>query len=237
MRNKKKLTAIISGLLLVVLAVTLAASHVGDSLAAVYRQGSTGETVRTIQTKLKRWGYYTGSVDGVYGPKTVEAVKYFQRSNSLTADGICGPATLAALGISSAGSGSGSGSGSSSGSAGSSNSNDLYLLARMISAEARGEPYAGQVAVGAVILNRVDHPSFPNTLSGVLFQPGAFSAVNDGQYDQPISDSAYKAARDALNGSDPSGGAIYYYNPAKATSKWIFSRPIIARIGSHVFCT
>ena len=135
--------------------------------AATYRQGSQGETVRTIQTKLKRWGYYSGSVDGVYGAKTVEAVKYFQRQNGLTADGVCGAKTLAALGISS--------SGSSSTSTSASRNDDFTLLCRMISAEARGEPYTGQVAVGAVILNRVDHPSFPNTVAGVLFQPGAFS--------------------------------------------------------------
>ena len=107
----------------------------------------------------------------------------------------------------------------------------------MISAEARGEPYTGQVAVGAVIINRVEHPSFPNTISGVLFQPGAFSALYDGQYDEPIADSAYQAARDAINGVDPSGGAIYYYNPKTATNQWIRSRPVITTIGRHVFCS
>ena len=197
--------------------------------AATYRQGSQGETVRTIQTKLKRWGYYSGTVDGVYGAKTVEAVKYFQRQNGLTADGVCGAKTLAALGISSA-------SGSASSSASASRNDDFTLLCRMISAEARGEPYTGQVAVGAVILNRVDHPSFPNTVAGVLFQPGAFSPVADGQfYKVTITDSARRAAQDALNGWDPTGGAIYFYNPAKSTSKWIFSRPVVLTIGEHVF--
>ena len=173
--------------------------------AATYRQGSQGETVRTIQTKLKRWGYYSGSVDGVYGAKT-----------------------LAALGISS--------SGGSSTSTSASRNDDFTLLCRMISAEARGEPYTGQVAVGAVILNRVDHPSFPNTVAGVLFQPGAFSPVADGQfYKVTITDSARRAAQDALNGWDPTGGAIYFYNPAKSTSKWIFSRPVVLTIGEHVF--
>ena len=196
--------------------------------AATYRQGSQGETVRTIQTKLKRWGYYTGSVDGVYGAKTTEAVKYFQRQNGLTVDGICGAKTLAALGMSS--------SGSSSSSTSASRNDDFTLLCRMISAEARGEPYTGQVAVGAVILNRVNHPSFPNTVAGVLFQPGAFSPVADGQFYQvTITDSARKAAQDALNGWDPTGGAIYFYNPAKSTSKWIFSRPVVLTIGEHVF--
>jgi len=196
--------------------------------AATYRQGSQGSTVRTIQTKLKRWGYYAGSVDGIYGSKTVQAVKYFQRQNGLPADGICGEKTLAALGMTASG-----GSGSS---ASASRDDDFVLLCRMISAEARGEPYTGQVAVGAVILNRVKHPSFPNTVAGVLFQPGAFSPVADGQfYAVSITDSARRAAQDALNGWDPTGGAIYFYNPAKSTSKWIFSRPVVLTIGEHVF--
>ena len=193
--------------------------------AAVYRQGSRGTEVRTIQTKLKRWGYYSGSVDGIYGKQTTAAVVSFQKKNGLTADGVCGEKTLAALGMGTANTAQSSG-----------REDDLWLLARMISAEARGEPYSGQVAVGAVILNRVKHPSFPNTISGVLYQPGAFSSVADGQfYSVQITDSARKAAQDALNGSDPSGGAIYFYNPAKSTSKWIFSRETILTIGDHVF--
>ena len=196
----------------------------GQTRAVSYSRGSSGSGVRQIQQKLSNWGYYSGSIDGIYGSKTVEAVKYFQRKNGLTADGIAGPATLRALGIS-----------AGSAAANASRDRELYLLARIISAEARGEPYEGQVAVGAVVLNRVRHPSFPNTLSGVIYQNGAFTAVVDGQFDQPIADSAYKAARDALNGWDPSGGAIYYYNPAKTTNKWIYSRPVIKRIGQHVF--
>lgn len=191
--------------------------------AATYRQGSTGEQVRIIQTKLKNWGYYDGSVDGIFGSGTAEAVRYFQRKNGLTADGIVGPATLKALGMSTGGGGSGQES-------------TVELLARVISAEARGEPYSGQVAVGAVILNRVEHPSFPNTVAGVVYQPGAFTCMVDGQIDQPVADSAYRAARDALNGADPSGGAIYYFNPSTATSAWIWSRPLIKVIGSHRFC-
>ena len=193
--------------------------------AVTYRQGSTGEQVRIIQSKLKNWGYYDGTVDGIFGSRTAEAVKYFQRKNGLTADGIVGPATLRALGMT-----TGGGSGSSSQSA------SLDLLARVISAEARGEPYSGQVAVGAVILNRVEHPSFPNTVAGVVYQPGAFTCMVDGQIDQPVADSAYRAARDALNGADPSGGAIYYFNPSTATSGWIWSRPLIKVIGKHRFC-
>ena len=190
--------------------------------AATYRQGSSGEQVRVIQTKLKNWGYYDGAVDGVFGSQTTQAVKYFQRKNGLTADGIVGPATLKALGMSGGGSPA--------------QDTSVDLLARVISAEARGEPYSGQVAVGAVILNRVEHPSFPNTVAGVVYQPGAFTCMVDGQIDQPVADSAYRAARDALNGADPSGGAIYYFNPSTATSAWIWSRPLIKVIGSHRFC-
>lgn len=197
--------------------------------ADLYKRGSTGSTVTEIQTRLKNWGYYTGAVDGIYGSKTEAAVRYFQQKNGLTVDGQVGNQTLAALGISTGGSGS-------SYSSGDGYSNDVYLLARVISAEARGEPYNGQVAVGAVVLNRVDHPSFPNSISGVVYQSGAFSCMDDGQFNQPISESAYRAARDALNGSDPSGGAIYYFNPATATSQWIWSRPLIVVIGKHRFC-
>jgi N-acetylmuramoyl-L-alanine amidase len=111
------------------------------------------------------------------------------------------------------------------------------LLARVISAEARGEPYIGQVAVGAVILNRISHPSFPHTLAGVIYQPGAFSCLTDGGINAAVADSAFRAARDAINGMDPCGGAIYYYNPAKSTNKWIFSRPVITIIGDHRFCS
>ncbi len=191
--------------------------------ASLYKRGSSGATVTQIQTRLKSWGYYSGSIDGIYGSATERAVKYFQRTNGLSADGQAGDNTLAALGIYEKPSDSAS-------------SGDVYLLARLISAEARGEPYIGQVAVGAVVLNRIDHPSFPNSLSGVIYQSGAFSCLDDGQFDQPIADSAYRAAREALAGSDPTGGAIYYFNPATATSKWIWSRPQMLTIGNHIFC-
>ena len=194
--------------------------------AATYRQGSSGSAVRTIQTKLKNWGYYDGAVDGIFGSQTTEAVKYFQRKNGLTADGIVGPATLKALGMSDA-----SQSGTSS-----AQSESVSLLARVISAEARGEPYSGQVAVGAVILNRVEHPSFPNTIAGVVYQPGAFTCMVDGQFNEPVAESAVRAAQEALAGSDPSGGAIYYFNPDTATNAWIWSRPLIKTIGKHRFC-
>ncbi len=191
--------------------------------ADLYKRGASGDTVREIQTRLKNWGYYFGSVDGIYGSRTEEAVRYFQRKNGLSPDGQVGNLTLAALGLPVTGSGGGS-------------SGELNLLARLISAEARGEPYMGQVAVGAVVLNRVRHPSFPNSVSAVIYQPGAFSCLDDGQFDQPVAESAYRAAQDALGGYDPSYGAIYYFNPATATSKWIWSRPLIVQIGNHRFC-
>ncbi|MBQ3062293.1 MAG: spore cortex-lytic enzyme [Clostridia bacterium] len=210
--------------ILAVLAFALSMAMFYPSHAATYRRGSTGSAVRNIQQRLKNWGYYTGAVDGIYGSKTVEAVKFFQRKNGLTADGVCGNATLKALGIN---------TGTSS--AGAGRQDDLYLLAKMISAEARGEPYVGQVAVGAVILNRVRHPSFPNSIAGVLYQPGAFTALSDGQFYQEPGEESRRAAQDAMNGWDPTGGAIYYYNPVKSTSSWIFSRETIMTIGKHVF--
>ncbi|MBE6799029.1 MAG: spore cortex-lytic enzyme [Ruminococcaceae bacterium] len=187
--------------------------------------GSRGSEVRNIQQRLKNWGYYKGAVDGIYGTATKNAVIKFQKNHGITADGICGRKTLELIGLP-------TGIDNSSYS-----SSDYQLLARLISAEARGEPYRGQVAVGAVVLNRVEHPSFPNSISGVIYQSGAFSCLYDGQFDKPVSDSAYSAARDALNGMDPSSGAIYYFNPATATSKWIWSRPLITTIGRHRFCS
>ena len=195
---------------------------------ALSKYGSRGAEVREIQLRLKNWGYYNGEVDGIYGTKTKNAVIKFQKKYNLVADGIAGKQTLAKMGISY--------KSSNSGNSTNINNSQVNLLARLISAEARGEPYAGQVAVGAVVLNRIDHPSFPNSMSGVIYQKGAFSCLDDGQWNKPIADSAYKAARDALNGWDPSGGAIYYFNPATATSKWIWSRPLITTIGKHRFC-
>jgi len=184
----------------------------------------TTAQVKTVQTKLKRWGYYAGAVDGIYGPKTKAAVKSFQKKNGLTADGIVGVKTAAALGMSLTKTDNSSTS-----------SNDLYLLAKCVYAEARGESYTGQVAVAAVILNRVKSASFPNTIAGVIYQPYAFTAVSDGQINLEPNQTAYNAARDALNGWDPTYGAIYYYNPSTATSKWIYSRKTTVTIGKHVF--
>ena len=220
--NRKKL---LLALALIFAANMLAIALVSVVHADLYKRGASGATVTEIQRRLKAWGYYDGAVDGVYGSRTEAAVRYFQRKNGLSVDGQVGNQTLAALGIPASG---GGGGGSYGG--------DLQLLARIISAEARGEPYQGQVAVGAVVLNRVKHPSFPDTLAGVIYQRDAFTAVSDGQFDKPIAESAWRAAQDAMNGSDPSGGALYYFNPATATSAWIWSRPLIVTIGNHRFC-
>lgn len=195
---------------------------------ALSKYGSRGSEVTQIQTKLKRWGYYKGNIDGIYGSQTLEAVKYFQRKNGLAVDGIAGKNTLEAMGIFNSSSSSSSGS--------SSYSNDLNLLSRLIYGEARGEPYEGQVAVGAVVLNRVKSSSFPNTVSGVIYEKGAFDVVSDGQINLTPNSTAKKAAQDALNGWDPVYGAIYYFNPATATNKWIWSRPHVRTIGRHRFC-
>ncbi len=203
-----------------------------NEVDALSKYGSRGEEVKTIQTKLKRWGYYSGSVDGIYGSATLAAVKKFQRKNGLTADGIAGTKTLQAMGIFS----NSSSNSSSSSNSGSSNSNDLNILSRLVYGEARGEPYTGQVAVAAVVLNRVKSSSFPNTVSGVIYQRGAFDAVSDGQINMSPDSTAKKAAQDALNGWDPSYGAIYYFNPSTATNKWIWSRPLTVTIGKHRFC-
>lgn len=196
-------------------------------VSAALREGDRGSDVRTVQEKLKRWGYYSGEVDGIYGAQTASAVRAFQKKNGLTVDGIVGTATSQALGMTL----------SSSSSATTNYSNEIGMLARMIAAEGRGEPYTGQVAIGAVIMNRVKHPSFPNTISGVLYQSGAFSALSDGQYASTnVPDSCRRAAVEAYNGSDPTYGCIYYYNPAKTSNRFMLSRPIVLTIGDHVFC-
>ncbi len=200
-----------------------------DSDSAVYavsKYGSTGDEVKTLQKKLKELGYYKGEIDGIFGSQTQSAVKSFQRNVGITVDGIAGSQTLLYLGL--------GGSGSTQNTQYS--SSDVQLLAKVISAEARGESYEGQVAVGAVVLNRVEHPSFPDSISGVVYQSGAFSCVYDSNWYEPVSETSKKAAIDAINGWDPSGGAIYYYNPAKTNDAFMHSRPIITVIGSHRFC-
>lgn len=217
---------IIFGLILInILAVSLIAfTNHNEVEEVVSKFGSSGNEVKRIQTKLKNWGYYSGNIDGVYGSRTTSAVKKFQKSNGLTVDGIAGTATLKAMGI------------SSISSATSNNQSNLNLLARAIYGEARGEPYEGMVAVAAVILNRVRSSNFPSSVAGVIYQPGAFTAVDDGQINLKPNQTAYRAAQDALNGWDPSGGALYYFNPNTATNKWIWSRPLTVVIGKHRFC-
>ena len=228
LKNKKiKITLISILLILTTILIGYLIYQKNNSVEALSKYGSRGSEVTQIQTKLKRWGYYTGNIDGIYGTQTVNAVKYFQRKNGLTVDGIAGPATLRAMGIMT--------STSSSSSSSSYNSN-LNLLSRVIYGESRGEPYTGQVAVGAVVMNRVRSSSFPNTISGVVYQSGAFDAVRDGQINLTPDSTARKAAQDALNGWDPSYGAIYYFNPSTATNKWIWSRPMTVTIGKHRFC-
>ena len=216
----KKNFIILTSLLLSLLFIT----NISLDTTALSKYGSRGEEVKEIQRRLKKWDYYNGNVDGIYGTKTKSAVIKFQKKNGLKADGIAGKNTLKKMGI----------YGKSNNN--SSSNSDLNLLARVISAEARGEKYTGQVAVGAVILNRVAHSSFPDTVSGVVYQSGAFDCMYDGQINEKVTDSAYKAAQDAINGWDPSGGAIYYYNPKTAKSSWIKKRPVILTIGNHVFC-
>ena len=225
LKNKKRLIIsfiIISSILTIL--ITIFISNYSESYA-LSKYGSRGQEVRTIQDKLKRWGYYKGNVDGIYGSQTLEAVKYFQRKNGLKVDGIAGKDTLKAMGIT-----------SSSSSSSSSNTSNVNLLARLIYGESRGESYTGQVAVGAVVMNRVKSSSFPNSISGVIYQSGAFDAVRDGQINLTPDATAKKAAQDAINGWDPSYGAIYYFNPATATNKWVWSRPMTVTIGKHRFC-
>ena len=212
LKNKRKILSIIAIIFAMTMFISYNVFFRTTNVQATSRYGSTGSEVTQIQTKLKRWGYYKGAVDGVYGSKTLAAVKWFQSKNGLTADGIAG-------------------TGSSS-----TNSNDVNLLARLVYGEARGEPYAGQVAVAAVVLNRVKSSSFPNTIAGVIYQRGAFNVVDDGQINLSPNSTAKKAAQDALNGWDPSYGAIYYFNPNTATNKWIWSRPTTVTIGKHRFC-
>ena len=198
--------------------VTVSASEINEVNAAT-------ANIKEVQTVLKKWGYYTGAIDGINGPKTIAAVKRFQKKYGLTQDGIVGPKTAAKMGLSV----------SSYTSSSSYNNNDLYLLAKLVHSEARGESYTGQVAVAAVVLNRVKDSRFPNTIAGVIYQPWAFTAVNDGQFNLEPNQTAYQAAKDAINGWDPTYGAVYYYNPKTATSSWIRSTKTVAVIGQHVF--
>ena len=222
--SRKTARVVAAGLFALMLLFALAPT----ALAAVY-WGQSGETVRRVQQKLKQWGYYTGAVDGVFGQGTYDAVIRFQQKNGLTADGVAGTATLAAMGIAE------TAAASAVTTAASGYASEVELLARLIHGEARGEPYVGMVAVGAVVLNRVKSSRFPNTMAGVIYQSGAFDAVSDGQINLTPGEQSRRAARDAMNGWDPTGGCLYYYNPATATSAWIWSREVRLTIGDHSF--
>lgn len=229
MRRRRKLFSTIVIIILffnMFFSLTASSNNFNVSEETLSRLGSQGSEVRKIQARLKDWGYYKGNVDGIYGSKTRNAVIEFQRKNGLSVDGIAGPKTLEAIGL-------------PTGSAGRSTSwnSNVDLLARIIHGEARGEPYSGKVAIAAVVLNRVRDSRFPKTIAGVIYQPGAFTAVDDGQINLPPDSQSRKAAVDALNGWDPTYGCIYYWNPATATSKWVWSRPIKVTIGKHVFAT
>ncbi len=213
-------------MILALLAITVIAISIQtrEDLPAYSQNGSSGTEVEEIQRVLAERGIFKGEITGYYGAQTEEAVRTFQKQQGLNQTGIADDATLKRLGI-------------TIGSRPEASDANVSLLARIISAEGRGETYIGQVAIGAVICNRIEHPSFPDTLSGVIYQNGAFTALVDGQFNEPISDSAYSAARDALSGWDPSGGAIYYYNPDKTSNSFIHSRPVIKVIGNHRFCS
>ncbi len=233
MFKRKYITSIIAVVLCLVLCLTAVyketiSDFYGFSKAALSYYGSRGQEVINIQAKLYNWGYYKDTVDGIYGYNTYRAVTYFQSKNGLAADGIAGPQTLAALGLP-------TGETTASTKNNYSNNGDTYLLARLIHGEARGESYTGKVAVGAVILNRTRDGRFPKTIAGVIYEPGAFDAVNDGQINLEPDNESVKAAADALNGWDPTYGCVFYWNPATATSKWIWSRKIVVTIGKHVF--
>ncbi|MBS4534935.1 spore cortex-lytic enzyme [Clostridium sp. D2Q-14] len=237
----RKFTIIISILLILLISISIfsgRSNNLNEATSSGYSKisaraprviywGSSGDTVREAQRRLKDWGYYEGSVDGIYGPQMYRATRQFQRKHGLTVDGIIGPATANSLGISLGV--------SQAQTTGVTRDDNVYLLARAVHGEARGEPYVGKVAIAAVVLNRVENPSFPNSIAGVIYQPLAFTAVADGQMNLSPDNESLRAARDALNGWDPTYGCLYYWNPATATSKWIWSREKVIEIGKHWF--
>jgi N-acetylmuramoyl-L-alanine amidase len=230
MRFRRRLAFIVAMALTLLMLIPTVLAY-GDSTAVMplaggsLRLGDRGETVKKVQQRLRDWRYYFGAVDGIFGAQTQRAVMDFQRKNGLAVDGIVGPATAAKIGISLAGAGS----------SGNKNQGDLNLLARVVHGESRGEPYKGMVAVAAVVLNRVASPKFPNSVAGVVYQPRAFSIVDDGQINLTPDSESIRAAKDALNGYDPTSGCLFYYNPAKTTSRWMLAKPVYLRIGSHAF--
>lgn len=215
----KKTITLLSILFVLIAYITFSAFISGNLNVKKINISNNMLQTRIVQSKLYDLGYYSGAIDGLFDDDTIMAVKNYQTDKGLNVTGVLDSVTTASLGVSSS----------------AQTNSDLYLLAKLIHSEARGEPYEGQVAVGAVVLNRVKDPGFPNTLEGVIYQPWAFTALHDGQFNLEPNSSAYQAAQDALNGWDPSYGCIYYYNPATATSSWIFSRTTVVTIGNHVF--
>ena len=232
MQFKKIYRIIISLIIIISVAFTVIYSNYiqatdnNNAVETLSKLGSKGDEVRRIQKKLKDLGYYNGSVDGIFGSATKKAVIAFQKNCGITADGIAGPKTLKYLGLE-----------TSSSTTGKYSQSDIELLAKLIAAEARGESYVGQVAVGAVVLNRVAHASFPDSIAGVIYQKGAFSCINDSNWSVSATETSRKAARDCINGWDPSGGAVYYFNPRKTNDAFMHSRPVITVIGNHNFCS
>lgn len=215
---------IVYSLFIIITTIMLLFIFINNSFG-LSKYGSSGAEVKSIQKKLKQWGYYDGNIDGIFGSKTLSAVKKFQQKNGLKVDGVVGTQTLNALGIT-----------ASNNSNKSTNNSNLYLISQVVYGEARGEPYEGQVAVAAVLLNRVADSRFPNTVAGVVYESGAFTCVADGQINLTPDNTAKKAAQDAINGWDPTHGCVYYFNPNTATSSWIWSRPQMLTIGKHIFC-
>lgn len=232
MKALRKLTCVTLILVLVILLPLTGIAQVPGSRNL--RQGDTGADVTEVQRRLQRWGYYAGPISGDFGPMTLAAVHAFQRRHGLPVTGIIASRTFAALGIAVRPAAAPNRAAAVMPTRGVS-PNDMQLLARAVFSEARGEPFEGQVAVAAVIMNRIRSPLFPNTISGVIFQPLAFTAVADGQFYLTPNQEAFRAAQLAVNGWDPSGGALYYFNPRTATSRWIWTRPYIKTIGRHRF--
>lgn len=224
-------------LLLIFLAVAFVVIGIAGATAdaADLVGGSTGSLVKEVQRRLKDWGYYNGAVDGKYGQMTINAVKSFQQRHGLSQTGTVNEKTAEKLGVSLSGWTPSSSSSSSSSSKSTGTSGDMYLMAQCIYGEARGEPYKGKVAIGAVILNRVKSKDFPNTIAGVIYQPRAFSVVADGQINLAPDQECINTAKDAMNGVDPTGGCVFYYNPAKTSNAFMHSLPTVVTIGSHRF--
>lgn len=207
---------------LIIFSIILGAKNT-VSIPVYSGQGSKGTEVEEIQKALKERGLFKGEITGYFGTATETALKAYQKKNNLPETGIADETTLKKLGI-------------SIGAIPSATKANINLLARIISAEGRGESYVGQVAIGAVICNRIEHPSFPDTLQGVIYQNNAFTAITDGQFNKPVAESAYYAARDALSGWDPTGGCVYYFNPKKTNDSFMHSREVVKIIGDHYFC-